>query len=110
MPRPPNVPGLKMLPALSFWYGLGWDELLHMPNWALRMYVEELPALQAQQELLNFRANSFPHLKTSDRSKMLREAELRGLGRSPGKLPQGQYRSVLAGVGIGYVETGPSDG
>ena len=108
MPQPDALASLRVFPALSFWYGLGWDELTRMPNWALRMYAEELPALQAQREMLNFRASSFPHLKTSERSKMLYEVELRGLGHRTGKISKDQYQGVLAGVGIGFA--GQSDG
>lgn len=95
---------LELFPALSYFYGLGFLEMLRMPRWALRAYANALDRLQAEEELASVRATAYPHLKrTGQRSYMgqLRRRMQRGIGSTSRRLPKGQYGAMLSNIGIG---------
>lgn len=55
---------VEHFPELSFWYpALSFDVLVNMPRWAIKMYVDKLPSLVAQREILDIQASVFPHAK-----------------------------------------------
>jgi hypothetical protein len=95
----------EVWPALSFYYpSLGFHELLRMPRWIRRAYIERLDELLAERELMAARAAVFPHLKPADARKYV--DALRRRMRAPetdqrARLPVG----MLRGMGIDVVKS-----
>lgn len=70
---PELLPGhVRNFPALTYWYRLGFFELLEMPRWAVELYARELEALQAEHQQLRVEAASFPHMEKADREQVAR--------------------------------------
>ena len=97
---------LELFPDLSFWYGLGFVELVNMPNWALRMYARALSRLKAEYEITNNRAASFAHMKKSSQRQIMAELNRRVReGNEPSKLDsQKSATNTLGGIGFGFVD------
>lgn len=95
-------------PQLSFWYGMGWEELARMPRWLRAIYLEALPQLLATQELMLARAASFPYLKDSKRrseARRLRDEALRIARRQPVRpTSHDEHVATLREFGIAVIE------
>lgn len=100
------VKTLRIFPALTFHYGMGFAELCDLPNIVLRMYVDALPGLLAQRELTSLRASMFPHLEQSDRRDILNEISdtVRGDAPPPPKPSKAEFKQRLQGHGFGFEE------
>jgi len=91
--------------SLSFWYGLGFNEIASMPSAALVSYLEQLPNMQAQLGLLIAEANSLPWKEASAQKQTLsRWARLARGGRKPEA--QKPTPGKLAMIGIRMVTNG----
>lgn len=82
-------------PDLTFYYGLGWDEIRRMPRWLRRIYVEELPRLKAERQAAGIDISSFPHMKKQDQERMIRR-----LNRQIGVEAQKATPGAIAAAGI----------
>lgn len=94
---------VESFPILTFWFGLGFEELCRLPNWVLAMYVEQLPQLLATTEVMMARTSAFPHMKKSAQQQMLSELRSRSRSRRPAKrLHVDEYEKTLGPIGIGF--------
>jgi hypothetical protein len=88
---------------LTFWYGLGFDDISNMPMAAIMAYLQELPARQAELKLTLTETEMMPNMKPNARQQALKEwmrtAELQSAARpaSPGILK-------LMGIGVRHVQ------
>lgn len=106
--------GIDHFPTLSFWYGLSYSELDAMPRYAIEAYVEALPRLQAAQEIMLASASMAPHYEDSDRRGYLTRLRFKAQGIESldepppqgEKLPTGEMKTRLAGMGIAVHEAG----
>ena len=65
----------ELYPVLTYHYGLSFEDLVHMPKWARRMYINALPKLIAETQLRAVEVVSFPHMKDGARRSMIRRLE-----------------------------------
>lgn len=73
---------ISVWPRLSYHYGFSFVELAAMPRWALMLYLDELPALLAEQQLAAIEAAAYPHMeKRSQSSTTKRLAKMMNGGR-----------------------------
>jgi hypothetical protein len=93
----------EVWPALSFYYGLGFIELLRMPRWVRRAYTQQLDQLLAERELMTARAAAFPHLKPSDAREYVND--LRRRVRAPETSGSRPSAGALKGMGITVVKS-----
>ena len=95
-----------VFPALSFWYGLSFWEMVSMPNLVLKAYVEALPRLQAEMQLLMLGPAMAPHMTKGGRSsfvsRLRRQQEPPQV--QPRLLPREAFEATLANIGIGIVK------
>ena|SRR6185503_6281968 len=99
---------LKHFPDLSFHYGLGFFELSEMPNLFIQLYVDAIPRLMAEQELLMMEASAYPHLKERQANNLHREILKIARANEPEPVKKisddGDIAAAqLANVGIGMV-------
>ncbi len=95
---------LELMPTLSFWYGMGFEELVNLPNWVLRMYARDLDRLLATYEVILSRAATMPHLKKAAISSRVQDLNRRiRRGRRTRVVPKGRFDEAVRGVGIGVV-------
>lgn len=95
-------------PRLTRFYGISPLELARTPNVILGVYIEQLPELEAQEQLLAFQAADYPHVDIGDRrewhSKLVAMANLPEpeIDRSV-DMTTADGRRVLHGLGIKVV-------
>lgn len=102
---------IEAFPVLSFWYGLGYDELMEMPNWVLKLYAEALPGLLAEYQALHLTATSYPYMtKEGQRGvqRRLRQSIRGGVEstRRP-KITRDAYKARMAAMGFGWEDVPP---
>jgi hypothetical protein len=56
-------PEARLYPRLTRFYGLGYRELRGMPRPVIRRYLDELPRLRAEEQLLALQVAAGPHLE-----------------------------------------------
>ena len=97
-------------PALSYHFGLSWDEIRRMPRWLRRIYTEELPRLRAQQMSEAIDAACFPNMEGGAQRRVLRRIS-RALGEEPHK-PETETgaKEAAASIGIGTKFVPGADG
>jgi hypothetical protein len=66
---------LPNFPQLSRFYGLSFYELVRMPRWAVRMYVDAMEPLQALEQLQAIDAASSPYMSPGSRRSMISDLE-----------------------------------
>lgn len=100
-----------VFPVLTFWYGLSFEELADMPNWALDLYARKLPELIADYQSLLMAAASFPHLKPEARKRMQRKLlnAQRPMDKRP-KLSRDALRARMTVLGMGWEDVTPKTG
>ena len=94
-------------PKLSRYYGLTPAEISHMPRWLRKVYIAELPKLQAREQLAAAEASLLPHMKQSDQREVLRRlSRLADFPKQPAAKPSSKEELVasLAGMGIAVEE------
>ncbi len=87
---------------MTFWYGLGFDEIAQMPTAAIWAYLERLPSLQAEARLQGIEAAMMPHVMDRDRRATFKQLERTMLARHGGRKRVKPDRAQLALMGIGY--------
>ena len=94
---------LARYPRLTRFYGIMPQELVDMPHNLIDLYWDELPALQAEEQLLAMAAADYPHNTQDDRDKSWRQFKrLTGVDYEPPAIDvtnPGDVRK-LAEVGI----------
>lgn len=60
---------------MSFWYALSFEDVRSMPMAAVSMYMERLPARQAEWKLAMTQAAAIPHMKKENRKAAVRALE-----------------------------------
>lgn len=82
MTRMPKTPEIEVdlrrfrnYPALTYHYGLDYLAILRMPVWLRDIYIEELPGLIAQRQLLAIEAAATPHMEKNDAEKTVRHLQ-----------------------------------
>lgn len=89
-------------PQLSYYYGLSFTELAHMPRWLRRAYVRELPRLRARERLAEIETTLMPHMSHEDqRSIMNRLNRAADLPKPPVSRPKTQEEMIAAAAGAG---------
>ena len=86
----------SVFPQLSYHYGLSFTELAHMPQWAVELYVKELPRLLAEQHQAAIEAATFPNMKKNDQRSIIRRLT-RMINR--GRAEQAQKIDVVSAGG-----------
>ncbi len=86
---------------MTFWYGLGFDEIARMPTAAIWAYLERLPGLQAEARLQDIEAAMMPHVKDRDRKSTFKRLEQEML-RTRTIERHRPSKAQLALMGIGY--------
>lgn len=97
-------------PALSYHYKMGWEEILRMPRWLRRIYIEELPRLQAESLSSAIDAAAFPHMKKQAQQRVQRRIN-RQVGERPQKLkdaPKDKVQALPIGIKFVPMEGGES--
>ncbi len=84
---------------LSYWYGLNFADIGAMPMAAIRAYLEALPRLQAEDELMIAEATALPQMDASARRRTL--ARLHRTARGGAREAKRATRRTLAQMGIG---------
>lgn len=89
---------------MSFWYGLGFDDISNMPFAAIEAYLQRLPARQAELRLMVADAASIPHMKPEARRSVMRAWEriAEEFGGATAR-PASAGRLKLMGIGVRYV-------
>lgn len=64
---------VRHFPRLSRFYGLGFRELCGMHRWAISLYLDALPGLAAEEQLLALQAADYPYVSNEDRKRTHRE-------------------------------------
>lgn len=92
-----------MLARLAFWYGLSLADVAALTGPALRAYLAELPAVQAEWQLMLMRAEQFPWLREADQRRTLAELQRQaaGGGRLPAPKPTVAHLRLLH-IGVRY--------
>ena len=97
-------------PRLTRFYGLSFTELTTMPRWAREQYIEQLPAIAAEEQLDRLQAADFPHAEESARKKLHRNlvrAVENQRSEAPAAAPMqrdvGKDKRLLGGMGIKVV-------
>jgi hypothetical protein len=109
-------PEVNDFPRLTRFYGLSFLDLCSMPRWARLLYVDALPALEAEEQLAAMQAAEYPHVDEKSRKKIHRAVVGRIEG-SPGapaapSAPPIDVRTdgnKLAGIGIALVVEPPAE-
>ncbi len=107
-----KVPYVEYYPELSFWYpALSFDALANMPRWAIKLYVDKLPSLVAQREILDIQASAFPHARPDAQRALLdklqrtageyREDSVKKLPKSPVLM---ERQLAAMGVAVRFVD------
>jgi hypothetical protein len=90
---------------LSFWYGLGFEDLANMPFASMEAYSSQLPARLAELKLLLAETTTIPHAKEGDRKSALaawrREANMKSQRRTK---PASPAILKMMGIGVRYVK------
>lgn len=60
-------------PRLTRFYGLGPGALSRLPRVVLQVYIDQLPVLEAEEQLARFQAADMPHLEQKDRERTHRQ-------------------------------------
>jgi hypothetical protein len=96
---------LRLLwPQLSRFYGIGPAELADTPRAIIRLYVDAIPALVADEQLTRLEASVYPHMKQSDARRVARDRQRqakRMFDEGPAVEPTDGIPATLAEVGIG---------
>lgn len=96
---------IERFPTLTFWYGIGYNELMEMPNWALRLYAEALPGLLAEYQALHLTASAYPYMtKEGQRGvqrRLRQNIRERGEDRRR-KLTRTALRARMKSLGFGW--------
>lgn len=94
---------IAVFPTLTFWYGLSFNELMAMPNWALRLYAESLGDLIAEYQGLLLTAAAFPWMKPAAQKALQKRlaAQQPARQRRPVTTQTG-YRRRLLGMGFAF--------
>jgi hypothetical protein len=99
---------IRSWPTLSFYYHLGFNELARMPRWAIRLYLDELPKLRAQHELMLIEATGMAYMDAADQKTVIQQLndDLQGhrstqhnTRREP-EVSKEQYLASLAAFGL----------
>ena len=93
-------------PALSFYYGLSFQDLRGMPRWARDTYARALPGLLSSQQLRAIEASMFPWTDEGSRRQIMNDLT-RHLPKTSDRpnAPRNKQELQLAaaGAGIGVV-------
>lgn len=65
-------PEILLWPHLSRFYGLSMNDLLGMPRKVVQIYLEAMPEIQAQEQLLAIQASDAPHMEQAARESLHR--------------------------------------
>jgi hypothetical protein len=98
---------IKVFPTLTFWYGMSYQELMRMPNWALWLYAEALPGLLSEYQSMHLLAASYPYMRKEDQRNIQRRLRSDAAKRSQTKRPrmsQAMYRSRMLAMGVTWRE------
>jgi len=95
----------NLWPALSYHYGLSFEDITRMPRWARRLYAEALPRLRAEDLQLSIEAASYPHMKPAAQRKIQRSLERALKDSSKEQLTDDtDFQSRMDDAGIGLEE------
>jgi hypothetical protein len=93
-------PEVKLYPHLTRFYGIPFETLLDMPRPVVRLYVDAMSGIRAQEQFQAIEAATFPHLeKQSDRGKIIRRYE-RAVGMEEEEHSEELNFAALASMGI----------
>lgn len=110
----PRDPELRVWPLLTYYYGIGFQDLMLMPRWMRALYMSELPKFIGRDRLRAAEAALLPHVNQDARDQtfrdMRRAAELGAPARAK-VLEKPKFDGTLRGIGIGVKrESGSSRG
>jgi len=91
-------------PRLTRFYGIGPAELANTPHNILRLYAEQLDALQAEEQIMAITAVSLPNQKQDVFDSAMRKLRRRAGFEVPAAKVDAsteEGKAVLAGLGIG---------
>jgi hypothetical protein len=93
---------LRAWPLLSFWYHLSFKELTSMPRWAVRLYLDELPKLRAEYELMLIEASGMAYMEEKDQKAVMKQlnADLGVREERQPEVSKETYMQQLAGLGL----------
>jgi len=100
---------IAVFPTLTFWYGLSFEELMRMPNWALHLYAKALPGLIAEYQSMLVLGGAYPWMRKEDQrgvQRRLRQAQAQR-ERAPARrraMPKEAYRARLEAMGFAWGE------
>lgn len=99
----PRDPEFQSWPLLTYYYGLGFTDLMRMPLWLKQLYVDSLPRFIARDRLRAAEATLIPWMEASARDALLNEVQSRA-NDGPIAAPtvdKPKFDSTLRSVGIG---------
>lgn len=98
---------------LTYYYGIGFQDLMLMPRWMRTLYLSELPKFVGRDRLRAVEASLMPHIEQDARDKAMQHIrEQAQLGPTRGTvIEKPKYDGTLRGIGIGVKrEKGKSRG
>jgi hypothetical protein len=72
---PTSDPQINQWPRLTRFYGIGPAELAVLERWAINLYLEMLPPLQAEEQMLAMQVADFPQTEDRERKKAWRRLQ-----------------------------------
>jgi hypothetical protein len=100
---------LRAFPSLTRFYGIGPEELARIPLNILRIYADEMPRIQAREQLLAMQVAAYPYLKPASQREAWRRLQRRAREHKveAALIPQEKLKETLAGIGIGFYTNEP---
>lgn len=89
---PDPDPEIEQWPRLTRFYGIPPRELARTPRWLIMLYLEAIPSLTAEEQLVAFQVSDFPHMEERDRKQVHRQVQRIASGK--GEPPAPQQRGV----------------
>lgn len=103
MPGEPRLlRDLSSWPDVSFWYGISPAEWHDLPRLVKDTYLEALPRLTGEYQLMLIQAAGFPQLKRGQASSLIQKLKRQATKRT--FATKEAYAATVTAVGIGFEE------
>jgi hypothetical protein len=94
---------LSLYPDLTRFYGFDPGMLYRMPRAVLRLYIEAMPRIRADELMDECSVSAYPHMRSRDQRKLWKQLQ-RAAKQEPKAvhIPEDQLADTLGAIGIGY--------
>jgi len=97
----PRDAEFKAWPMLTYYYGLGFQDLMLMPRWLKQSYMLELPRFIGRDRLRAAEASVLPHIEQPARDAAFAHMRAQaGITIAPVVIDKPKFDGTLRGIGI----------